>query len=275
MWITRWGRWTGRRRFNRLHGVRLSVLFALALLLGPLSTVAAVPESLAALAHNADTAYKEGDYERAIELYGEILSTEYSSGQLYYNLGNAYFRTGDIGEAIMMFERARRLLPHNRDVRHNLALARERTVDRVEQPPRLFIWSWIDTVRDLFPPRRLAHAGWAFALLTAALIAVLVNVNSGRARALFKSLALVFGVLLVLNAGLLALRASADAGEPAAIMMDELSAVRSAPDPTSKQVFALHEGTKVELVQQLEGWTEIRLADGRQGWVPRDSFETI
>ncbi len=93
------------------------------------------------LANEADTAYKDGKYDQSVNLYSNIISSGFSSGQLYYNLGNSYFKSGRLGPSILMYERAVQLMPHSDDVRHNLEFARSRTLDRIDQPPRLLIWT--------------------------------------------------------------------------------------------------------------------------------------
>ncbi|MCB2210961.1 tetratricopeptide repeat protein [bacterium] len=235
----------------------------------------AVPDALRDVAKEADSAYQNGDFDQAVTLYLNILDTGYSSGPLLYNLGNAYYKSGRLGESILMYERAAKLMPHNRDVRHNLELARLRAVDRIDTPPRLFVWKWLEALRDSMHPSIIAYGAWIFSLLLAISLALAFNMRHARSYAIFRNLSWVLAVLFVLNLGLLGLRASEDAGADAAIIMVDKVDAFSGPDRSSKEMFALHEGTKVEIVQELNGWAEIRLADGRQGWLPESSFTII
>jgi tetratricopeptide (TPR) repeat protein len=253
----------------------LQIVLSLALIFLLFGHANAVPDLLKDIANEADTAYKDGKYDQAITLYLNITDSGFSSGPLLYNLGNAYFKSGRLGESILMYERAARLMPHNNDVRHNLEFVRERAVDRVDPPPRLFIWTWIDTLRDLFPPAAVAASAWIISVLLTLSLSMLMNMNGHQVRPALQSITWAFAVLFVLNLSLVGLRAQADGSDPSAIIMMDKIEVRSGPDRSSKEVFALHEGTKVGVVQMLEGWTEIRLADGRQGWVPYSSFEVI
>ena len=174
-----------------------------------------------------------------------------------------------------MYERAARLMPHNDDVRHNLEFVRERTVDRIPTPPRLFVWTWVDGIRDLLPLATVATSALVVAILLSLSVALTINLRSKSSWAVARNMSWTLAALFVINLGLVGLRAQADSADSAAIIMEDKIEVRSAPDHTSKEVFALHEGTKVVIVQQLEGWAEIRLADDRQGWVPLSAFEII
>ncbi|HEX05434.1 MAG TPA: tetratricopeptide repeat protein [Bacteroidetes bacterium] len=254
---------------------RRILTLTIVLMLGLTTLTLAVTESLRAVADEADTAYKNGNYDQAVTLYENILETGNSSGPLLYNLGNSYFKSGRLAESILMYERALKLIPHNSDVRHNLEFARDRAVDRIDPPPRLFIWTWIDTLRDLLPPGIVAASAWILTTLLALSFSVTINLHRKRPRYTMRGITWALAALVVLNMSLIGLRVMADAGQPEAIIMVDKIDVRSGPDRAAGEVFALHEGTKVGVVQQLEGWAEIRLADGRQGWVPFSSFETI
>ncbi len=235
----------------------------------------ASPQPLQDLANEADNAYKDGKYDQAVNLYSSIISSGYSSGQLFYNLGNSYFKSGRLGPSILMYERALRLMPHNNDVRHNLEFARERTVDRIDPPPRLFIWTWVDTLRDWLPPSTITISALVISIMLALTIALVINMRGSPLWPALRATTWVFAALFVVNLSLVGLRVHADKTDSSAIIMEDKIEVRSAPDRTSKEVFALHEGTKVAVVQSLDVWVEIRLADGRQGWVPISSFEII
>jgi tetratricopeptide (TPR) repeat protein len=272
MWITRR---TALVSTNRTHISWFGIALVLVTILALNGVVSATPQPLQDLANEADTAYKDGKYDQAVTLYSNIISSGYSSGQLFYNLGNSYFKSGRLGPSILMYERAVRLMPHNDDVRHNLEFARERTVDRIDPPPRLFIWTWVDALRDWLPPSTIAISALVLSLLLALTIALVVNMRGNPLWPSVQAAAWVLAVLFTVNMALVGLRVQADKADSSAIIMADKIDVRSAPDRTSNEIFALHEGTKVAVVQSLDAWVEIRLADGRQGWVPISSFEII
>lgn len=276
MWITRkksaFARESGMRGKLRISEiVRPALLCALLLLLvAPLFA-----GSIHDLAADGDAAYRNGDYQKAIDAYSRILSSGYSSGPLLYNMGNAQFKAGHLARAILYYERAAKAMPHNKDVRYNLELARSRTVDRIDAPPRLPVWNVLDAVRDFIAPRTLTWAAWSLALLAALLYAASMLLRVPRGVRILRigsySVAGLFAVALLL----IGLRIAADHGDPGAIVMQDEVEVHSAPDPTSLKVLTLHEGTKVTIVKELSNWREVRLADGRQGWMPANGCEVI
>ncbi len=226
------------------------------------------------LAAEGDAAYRAGQYERAINIYQRVITGGYVSGPLLYNMGNAWYKRGDLGHAILYYERAKRMMPHNRDVRYNLELARSRTVDRIERPPRLPIWNLVDTLRDMVSRELGARLAWIFTLAAALAFAALLNLR-GTLRRVFRGLTLAFSALALVSLILIGLRVAADHGPPTAVILVEKVSLHSAPDPTSLEVFSLHTGTTVTIVKQLEGWWEVRLEDGRQGWMPGRAAEIV
>lgn len=212
--------------------------------------------------------YQEGDFAGAIALYERILESGVHSGELHYNLGNAWFRQGALGPAILHYERARRLMPRDADLGANLALARSLTVDQVTPLPGFLLFRaarwWVDL---LSRPALLAVVTLAWLTAMAALIAAVVGradalrVGSRRVAAAAGALTLAFGISLA------ARELGVGRSDGAVIMVDE-AAVHSAPsDDEALLIFLVHEGTTVRVERQSEAWVEIVLADGRVGWV--------
>jgi len=274
MWTTRQTAYYKRSSLEakRLRRQLVSPLMTLLMVsLWVLGAVAAPVEDLAA---EGDEAYRNGQFDRAVDIYERVLTGGYISGPLFYNLGNAYYKSGNIGRAILNYERAKRLMPHSSDVRYNLELASSRTVDRVEVPPRLPVWNLVDTLRDLVSRKQSANIAWAFTLLAALFLAIQLQMR-GILRRLFRIITTVLAVFALTSLLLIGLRVAADHGPPEAVILADKVEVRSAPDITSLEVFALHTGTKITIVKRLEDWWEIRLADGRQGWMPNAAAEII
>jgi len=263
----------GRHGRRSTAGPWKPLLGGLILLLLLVTSVAAGPvEELSA---EGDRAYRQGDYEAAITAYEKLLAAGYTGGDLLYNLGNACYKAGRLGKARLYYERAAKLLPHDRDLRFNRRFLESRTVDRIAPVPRLPIWNALDSLRDSLPPRLLAAVTWTAATLAALALAAGLLVSTRRLRRALRYSALTFAVLFALSLGLLSLRIAADLGPPGAIIQVDKVVVRSAPDPTSQDLFHLHEGTKVTVLKEVGAWLEVRLADGRQGWMPRKSCEYI
>lgn len=219
------------------------------------------------------TAYRAGEWEKAAAAWENALRSGSASGALFYNLGNAYYRMQQTGRSILWYERARQLLPRDGDVRGNLELARLAVVDRIEPPVRLMIWDWVDAIRDYFSLRELAlllQLAGAVALLAF----LLWRFGPAALTRAARNLVIICLILLVVTGAWYGWRAVLD-GRAQGIVMDEKADVFSAPDAASTQVFTLHEGTKVRIGERLSGWVNIRLADGRQGWVLNHSVERI
>ncbi|MDD5087230.1 MAG: tetratricopeptide repeat protein [bacterium] len=217
--------------------------------------------------------YRESDMDRAAAAWERAIAQGVVSGPLLYNLGNAYYRQGNIGRAILYYERARALLPRDGDVKTNLDLARLAVVDRIEKPVRLPVWDWLDAVRDALSLPELSRLFQAEGFLAAICLAItLLGVRWLKRVA--RTVAVVMLVLFALTGAWYVWRAALDSREFAIIIVDKTEA-KSAPDEASKELFALHMGTKVQCIEQLGNWLNVRIADDRKGWIAIGDAETI
>jgi len=220
--------------------------------------------------------YQNGEYEGALNSYLQILEAGFESAALHYNIGNSYFKLGDLGRSILYYERALAVNPRDEDARANLELARSLTADEVVPLPGFWLLRVVDWWVHALPSAWLvAIVGLSYAVGMAAVVAVLL----GRSRTLEiwgRRIAIVAAALvLVLGTNMIALELGL--GEPveAVVLADEVS-VQSAPsDDQALQVFTIHEGTKARVDQQSGEWAEIVLADGKVGWVKVEALEII
>ncbi|GHV00471.1 hypothetical protein FACS1894159_06270 [Bacteroidia bacterium] len=223
----------------------------------------------------ANTAYVNGDYRAAIERYDSILGSGQASVKLYYNLGNACFKSGEIGRSILNYNRALRLAPSNSDIRYNLTIAQSYTKDNIEKMPEFFVLRWLRAVRTLLGSN--AWAWMSLGLLALALASALLYLLSGRMSLRKTGFygAIVLGTLFIFSAA----NASIERGEmfdsSHAIVLNNAVPVKSSPDEQSKDIFVLHEGTSVEIVSRLGAWCEISIANGNKGWIPASAIEVI
>lgn len=223
----------------------------------------------------ANAAYNEGKYSTAAELYESILADKQHSAKLYFNLGNAYYKQDKLGKAILNYHRALRLAPADEDVRHNLEYATQATKDNIEEIPVFFLTSWVRSVRDM-----MGCNGWTALSLVAlcvALIGTLAYLLAQRL-SLRKAGFYVMGVaaLLFVVSTIFALNKRHDlvSGEKA-IIMSSAAPIKSSPDRAATDLFVLHEGTSLTLGESIDGWVEIRIADGRKGWIESSRIERI
>jgi tetratricopeptide (TPR) repeat protein len=219
--------------------------------------------------------YINGEYEKAIDGYKTLVDTRYAAPELFFNLGNAYYKSHKLAPAILNYERAHLLDPKNEDILYNLELARSLRVDRVETIPEVFFARWFRGLTML-----LASNTWAMialALFFTALILLLVYVFSTRI-ALRKTsfwVSIAFFFLSVSAYSLSWVRKKAITGNPEAIVMAPSVTARSTPDDSGNELFVVHEGLKVSVEDELGSWFEVKIPDGNKGWVKKDQIETI
>jgi len=223
----------------------------------------------------ADSSYVQGNYQQAIKQYEALLS-EGKSTSLYYNLGNAYYRIDDITHAILNYERALQLSPGDEDVKFNLQMARSKTVDKIVPESEMFFVTWYRSLVLLF-----GVDGWGWIALIAlglAIVLALAYLFSSplwlRKLGFFGAL---FMVLLFVVSNIFAYQQQQDIlKRSGAIIMGSAVNVKSTPAADGTDLFILHEGTKVTITDSsMDEWKEIRVPDGKQGWVEAASIEII
>ncbi len=225
---------------------------------------------------DAVQAYSEGNWQAAIENWTAIEAGGAESAELYYNIGNAYFKEGETAKAILYYERARRLDPSNKDVEHNLAFAKSGTQDRIEEIPEILIEQIGRKVC-----RTLSGNTWTvlfFVFLSLAIFCALIYLLS---RVTARKKAGFFAGIVALVISLLCLdfaqwQWSDYRHDISAIVMKSVISVKSSPSKdSSKDLFILHDGAKVKVLDSVGSWNNIELSDGRQGWVESSDIEVI
>jgi len=223
----------------------------------------------------ANEAYVNGQYSYAIELYESVIKQGLEAPELYYNLGNAYFKENTYGAAILNFERALKLKPSDENTLFNLEVARARTVDRINPVPLIFYERWWKNFYSKF-----SVDGWSW-LIIVLLVAVLTALGGfffSRTRGMKKTafgITLVFALaLLVCFAAVRAQYSNTHKGKDAIVMVPRATA-KSSPGEASPDLFVIHEGSKARITGELGEWYEVRLANGNVGWVKKSALEVI
>ena len=235
----------------------------------------AVEASPEQLWDRANTAYVNGDYHAAEEIYEGILAQGLSSVKLYYNLANAYFKEGQLGKSILFYRRALRLAPGSDDIRYNLSVAEARTKDNIEQIPEFFLTEWMRGVRHT-----MSCTAWSILSLAALVCALALFLTYLLAQRLPLRKTGFYGTLVAAAAFMLTSwfamgerREMLD--DTQAVVMSLSTVVKSSPDKSATDLFVLHEGTLVEITDRLDNWCEITIADGKKGWLECKTIETI
>lgn len=224
---------------------------------------------------NADTEYRKGNYQQAIKDYEELLRSGISA-DLYYNLGNAYFRTDNITRAVLSYERARLLSPGDEDINFNLQFARSKTIDKITPAGEMFFVTWYRSLVNLY-----SVDGWARCCIISiilALVAVLVYLFAPKValrKAGFFGGILLFALFLLGNLFAYQQKQMLE-DRSGTIVVSPTVSVKKTPAKSSADQFVIHEGTRVEITDNtMDGWRGIRLADGREGWVETRQLEDI
>ncbi len=244
------------------------VLLLLTSCLMPLSTYAVTKA-------DADSAYARGQYQQAIKDYSELLKKGVSA-ELYYNLGNAYYRTEDITHAVLSYERALLLSPGDRDIRFNLQMARSKTIDKITPESEMFFVTWYRSLVNL-----MSVDAWAFAALTALALAIALALVYLFANRIWLRKLGFFGaiglLLLFVLANILAYSQKQElVSRSSAIITSSAVGVKSTPADDGTELFILHEGTKVEITDgAMKQWKRVRVVDGKDGWVKAKDMEVI
>jgi tetratricopeptide (TPR) repeat protein len=231
------------------------------------------------LSERASEAYREQHYKESTGLYEELvakgLEKERISAEIYYNLGNAYFRDNQLGKAILNYERALLLDPGDGDIRHNLRFARNRTEDRIDTAGNLIFATWFNAVRNIYSSNAWAAIGIVLFILFLVCLAVFLFVRFlwARKTAFYSGIVL---FLLVIAANIFAFSQKNERIErDSAIVMVGAATVNASPDMNSNELFQLHEGTKVKIRNSDRNWYEIEIANGSVGWISKENVEII
>ena len=223
----------------------------------------------------ANQAYARSEYSHAIELYEQVIAMDIEATELYYNLGNAYYKNNQLGKSIVNYERALRLDPADDNIRHNLQIANNRTIDRVEQRALLFYEKWWQDAYMM-----LSANGWAIlSIITFCLFLTVIAIYLFSRTIGVKRMAFYLSLLLFFTTATTFIFAQKQynrltTSNEAIIMAPRVTA-KSSPSVQSPDLFLVHEGTKVFIRSQLGEWYEVNLANGNVGWIKKVTVEII
>jgi len=223
----------------------------------------------------ANDYYANGQYSDAVRVYTEIEKTNFVSSDLYFNKGNAYFKQNDLANAILYFERAYRLAPNDAAIAHNLHIAQQRTQDKVEAVPEFILTTWLRDMRHWASSDTWAVLSLILVLVAFVFLGIFFFARSVRFRKISFFVTLGATVLVIGSFSFAFVQTTEMLDNSKSIIFPAVVTVKSAPDNTGKDLFILHEGTKVEVIDELAGWQNIRLADGKEGWIEASSTEKI
>lgn len=223
----------------------------------------------------ANVLYRSGNYKGAIHSYESLITGGYVSSALYFNLGNAYYKSGNIPYSILNYERALKLNPGDEDIIFNLRLANLNTVDKIEPLPKLFYEQWWNNYVSLFHEDTWSKAGITLLWIAVLFAAVYIFGNTIflKKTGFFISAFFLFaGIFLLATAYTQHNRITSN---KSAIITETSAYIKSSPDEKSTNLFMLHSGTRIDIIDELTGWKKIRIANGNIGWIDEKEIEVI
>ncbi|MFD2824951.1 SH3 domain-containing protein [Leeuwenhoekiella polynyae] len=249
-----------------------SILVALVVVLCVFSASAQTAQQLF---ETGNSQYAQNNYEEAIKNYEQVLDAGYESAEVYYNLANANYKLNRIAPSVYNYEKALALKPNDKEIKNNLQFAQNMTVDGITPLPENTFKKWWNQLLNLF-----TLDGWA--LVTVVLI-VLFTLSFlvyyfGSKTVLKRSFFTIAFVSLGLGLLSLTLAFQARSNEKNkrfAVVFSPEAEIKNAPNMGSEEVFVLHEGTKVRVIEEQGDWQLIRLADGQEGWIPKTYIKLL
>lgn len=219
--------------------------------------------------------FQNKEYDKAIEIYEQLVDEGYEGTSLYFNLGNSYYRTGKLGYAILYYERALKLSPGDSDTEFNLSLANLRTVDKVESLPKFFLFDWWEGLLGFYSLSGWTIAVYIFYILLLGSIGFYFFSKSIFQQKILLITALVSFLLLILTSTLLFIKLNREINIENGVIIEQSVNVKLSPDDLSNDAFIIHEGLKVILEDEVNNWVRIRLLDGKVGWMPKENLRVI
>lgn len=215
--------------------------------------------------------YRQAKYDEAIAKYQKILSSGSESGNLYYNLGNCHIKKGDLAKAMLNYERARQLMPRDKDLQANYQYAKSLLKLKVEPKPKIWILRILDSFYGNFTVDGLTLFCFLFYLILVILIAVAAAFVLWRAK--------LFGIIIILAilflTSLFAVVERVNLSQHQAIILVSETAAKFEPFSEATTYFNLYAGMEVEIISSNDGWVKVRRQDGKSGWINRDNLEKV
>lgn len=252
-----------------MKGKLIYILFLL------FTSVSGLGVNIDSLYIDANNEYSAEMYNDAVEDYQHIINQGYESYELYFNLGNTYFKLEDIPSAILYYEKARKLQPNNEDILFNINVANTRIIDKIEPVPELFFKRWWRSVYLIF-----SIDTWAkIMVITFIVFFILLSFYLLSRRLIIRKAAFFSGIIIFIitlfsfivsyqNYTIL------DQHKEGIIFTPTIT-VKSSPNQNSVDLFVIHEGSKVSFLQKISGWYEIKIANGSVGWIPATALKEI
>ena len=252
--------------------IYLVTIFIFAFISVPLLFSQNNPETLM---KKGNECYQKKEFTKAVELYKKIIESGYKSSDVYFNLGNAYYRLRNTPEAIYWFESAKKLNPDDEDIDYNLRIANMRVVDKFEAIPQFFLSQWYNNLLNYYSSNQWATYSVISSWLTFIALGLFIFIWHIRTKKILFMFAAIFFVVTIFSCIFANQKYWQEQSNNSAIIFTSSVYVKSSPDDKSTDLFILHEGTKVKITDYVGNWFKIRLPNGTIGWLPKEATKVI
>jgi tetratricopeptide (TPR) repeat protein len=232
-------------------------------------------DNMQALFASGNSSYNKGQYKEALADYQKVLNEGYESAALYFNIGNASYKTGDMPSALLYYGKAHKLSPGDEDINFNIRFVNMKTTDKVDEAPEFFLVKWW---KGFVLGVSAKVLGWISVLLVLLASGVLILYFFTTSIAIKKSsfysavILLILGALAICMGGM---QVSYFKGNREAIIFNSSVTVKSGPVEKAGSLFVIHDGTKVNVLDDSNGWMKIKLANGSEGWIKATDAKEI
>ena len=211
------------------------------------------------------------NYQKAIQKYNELLEAGYENGEIYYNLGNAYYKQGDIANSIAAYKRAERFIGNDEDLKKNLKIAQLSLVDKIEEKPVLPIWKYFDQIINKYNVYTVRNWIIYLSLSLSVLITLLIFIGSRKIKTVVYAISLICVVYLA-GVFFISLKISEKYQNREGVIDYDKIAILSSPDENinSVELFNLHKGAKVTIEKSIDSWLEISVSKEKKGWIKKE-----
>lgn len=224
---------------------------------------------------DANDFYKKGSFKESTKIYESLVSKNLESSSLYFNLGNSYYKMNRVAPAILNYERALLLNPTDRDIRYNLRMAKTLVKDKIEEIPVFFLIRWTENIVMYFNTDVWAILSIvSFVLVLILMIFFFFSISRTKKKIFFSTSVLLFLFVIFSNFCASSQRTRLTEREYAIVFSPSVT-LKGAPDESGTELFLLHEGTKVKIIENLGDWTNVQIADGNEGWIHKNAIRQI
>lgn len=235
----------------------------------------ALSQSAEDLFKKANNQYKEGLYEEAIKTYDQIKELNLISSEVYYNLGNCHYKLNEVAPAIYNYEKALLIDPFNVDARNNLVFAKKLTIDNIKELPKSIFQKIDESYLKKLSYNEWAVATIVFVFLGSSLFLLFYFSYTPSLKRLFFVTSMLSFLLFIFSLIVTVKEHSYNLSNIEAIIFAEEIAIKNAPTTNSDDIFTLHEGTKVVVLDAVDRWNKIKIADGKIGWIQTDQIKLL